>query len=308
MRIYRGVVEDNNSPLKDGKVRVRILGIHTEDKNLIKTEELPWAEVMGSLSGSGIGLTSIPVQGTWVFLFLDNDDENKPIIMGTMCGKSTEMPDTNIGFCDGDGNLPKSDRLNEYDTNRLTRVENLDKTIHNEINNSDLVCAGFDMPKSTSDMSVYPNNVVYEDDSGNVVEIDSTDGNERFRIYHGKSKTRIEIDKDGYIVTSTTKNLWNKIKGLFSLQAKENIIIEGDIKIIGNIQVTGKITSGDNITSSGEIADLKGNLSSLRDAYDGHNHVQNNGNHHGGGATTAIPTSTDPLTRVSEFKWSGSPL
>ena len=38
-----GVVEDRIDPLKLGRYRVRILGYHTEDNNLIPTEELPWA-------------------------------------------------------------------------------------------------------------------------------------------------------------------------------------------------------------------------------------------------------------------------
>ena len=61
--LLRGVVEDNNDPLKIGRVRVRIFGVHS-DKNeksgakfeFVKTSELPWAEVMGS-TGFGIGIS-----------------------------------------------------------------------------------------------------------------------------------------------------------------------------------------------------------------------------------------------------------
>ena len=39
---FTGVVEDRNDPVKLGRVRVRCLGIHTEDKNEIPTEDLSW--------------------------------------------------------------------------------------------------------------------------------------------------------------------------------------------------------------------------------------------------------------------------
>ena len=40
---FQGVVEDRFDPLKLGRVRVRILGLHTDNKKLIPTEDLPWA-------------------------------------------------------------------------------------------------------------------------------------------------------------------------------------------------------------------------------------------------------------------------
>ena len=43
---FTGVVEDRNDPAKLGRVRVRCLGFHTEDKNDIPTADLPWAHVM----------------------------------------------------------------------------------------------------------------------------------------------------------------------------------------------------------------------------------------------------------------------
>ena len=38
---YTGVVEDRNDPLQVGRVRVRIYGLHTDDKTLIATPDLP---------------------------------------------------------------------------------------------------------------------------------------------------------------------------------------------------------------------------------------------------------------------------
>ena len=43
---FQGVVEDHNDPEQIGRVKVRCLGIHTEDKETLPTEDLPWAMVM----------------------------------------------------------------------------------------------------------------------------------------------------------------------------------------------------------------------------------------------------------------------
>ena len=313
MDLLRAVVEDNLSPLEDGRVRVRILGIHTDDKTLVKTEELPWAEVMGSLSntGSGLGLTNVPQIGAWVFVTLEFGNSNRPIIVGSIPGQSVNKADTSKGFNDPKGLIPIESRLNEYDTNRLTRGDKLAETIHQEIIDSDLACAGNNIPTSTDDLSVYPDNVVYEDKAGNVIEIDSTAGNERFRIFHGKSKTRIEIDKDGNVITQTPKNIWNKLVGLFSLDATGNVVIKGDVKVIGNLQVSTTITAKD-VTASVDIKDATGTLKELRtnhetlvSKYNSHTHTGNLG------APTPLlvgsQTDAGPSGAPADFTWSGTP-
>ena len=43
---WYGVVEDRKDPLYLGRVKVRCMGFHTDDKSLIPTEDLPWAQVI----------------------------------------------------------------------------------------------------------------------------------------------------------------------------------------------------------------------------------------------------------------------
>ena len=43
---FSGVVEDRQDPLKTGRLRVRILGHHTDNKNTLPTADLPWALCM----------------------------------------------------------------------------------------------------------------------------------------------------------------------------------------------------------------------------------------------------------------------
>ena len=43
MKNYYGVVESRADPKQLGRVKVRVLGIHTEDKVLLPPADLPWA-------------------------------------------------------------------------------------------------------------------------------------------------------------------------------------------------------------------------------------------------------------------------
>lgn len=92
-KIYTGVVEDIDDPLKSDRVRVRVFGLHTDDKNLIPTDSLPWAQVMkpaDSASISGIGRSGHGlVCGTWVKLIFEDQDQQYPFILGSISGVST---------------------------------------------------------------------------------------------------------------------------------------------------------------------------------------------------------------------------
>ena len=125
---FVGVVEDRNDPLNIGRVRVRCFGIHTENKDKIPTDMLPWAmPVMpfnsASISGVGISPTG-PVEGTWVFgLFLDGSDLQQPIVLGTMVGMPEEKIPKTVGFSDPAGIYPKEKYLKQSDVNKLARGE-----------------------------------------------------------------------------------------------------------------------------------------------------------------------------------------
>jgi len=106
---------------------------------------------------------------------------------------------------------------------------------------------------------------------------------------------------DGGVKTEIKMDNFHHIAGYFKITADGNLEIINDVKITGNLEVSKNITAGGNITSKAEVADMKGNLSSLRLAYDTHFHIGNLG------VPTATPTSTDPLTRTGDFTWSKSP-
>jgi len=90
MNLFTGVVENRQDPLKLGRCQVRIVGIHTDDKTLLPTSDLPWAypvQPVTSAAISGIGNSPVgPVPGTWVVVMFRDEDQQMPIIMGTIGG------------------------------------------------------------------------------------------------------------------------------------------------------------------------------------------------------------------------------
>ena len=130
---FVGVVEDRNDPKYLGRVRVRCLGLHTENLEKLPTTDLPWAHPMNPITSatvSGIGQTPLgPVEGTWVVgFFSDGEEAQQPIIMGTLPGVPSTLPSDSIktnedgtksqtkGFLDPNGAYPK---YAETDVNRL---------------------------------------------------------------------------------------------------------------------------------------------------------------------------------------------
>lgn len=90
MKLYTGCVENRYDPLKLGRCQVRIVGLHTEQKSILPTSDLPWAyplQPVTSAAMNGIGSAPVgPVEGTWVIVFFRDDDLQQPIILGTIGG------------------------------------------------------------------------------------------------------------------------------------------------------------------------------------------------------------------------------
>lgn len=263
---WHGVVEDVNDPLKLGRVRVRVLGWHTDDKTDfgIPTGDLPWAQVMqpitsAAMSGLGRSPTGV-LQGSWVIgFFLDGLNAQQPLVLGTYGGiqkpdftqkhstegiqdaiaaailgkeynppvkKLVETPyndlskgkvkntlmDPSIGFRDPNNIYPVEGRMNEPDTNRLARNENIEWTIVKKKRDNRVGCDtalyGYWQEPATPYAAKYPHNHVTETESGHIFEIDDTPGHERIHTYH-KSGTFTEIHPNGSEVHKVVGNEWN---------------------------------------------------------------------------------------------------
>ena len=236
--IYRGVVEANDDPLKAGRCRVRVFGVHTavkEQNNTtgIPTAELPWAEpALSVIEGaiSNYGVWGVPLQGSHVFVFFENGNILNPRFFASAPGIPTTAPDTKIGFNDPDGEYP-------------------DKT------------GAPDFYKGEG--STYPECVSLYTHGGHRIEIDNSPGHKRILIYHNTG-TKYDIDNAGNIDIDCVSNETDAITGNKIINIGGNSVVGvtgSENKTVGNgwtINVTGetKLTSSGNVTITAPIINL----------------------------------------------------
>jgi hypothetical protein len=80
-----GVIENRVDPLALGRCQVRIIGWHSINKQLVPTEDLPWAHPMYPLNNSKS--FSSPRINDWVVgFFLDGENAQQPVMMGVIPG------------------------------------------------------------------------------------------------------------------------------------------------------------------------------------------------------------------------------
>ena len=120
--MFKGIIEDIADPLRMGRVRVRIYGVHTpkifqDEFEGIPTEHLPWAEQVAPLMGgsSGAGGFAVPLVGTVVFCFFERGDPMHPRYFGVLMGKTAPQNNDKInpgGNSDGMSATVPSDPAN----------------------------------------------------------------------------------------------------------------------------------------------------------------------------------------------------
>ena len=245
---FNGVVEERQDPQKLGRLRVRCVGIHTDNKDDLPTSDLPWSQLIHPITSSGIsGLGHSPgfiVEGTWVFgYFRDGYAMQEPMVIGTLPGKPVELADTSKGFYDPNGVYPKY--KDEVDTNRLavndTSQPHLFLELRKLTRKTGVPTADFDavpveehistaIEASDSDTwsqpivpynATYPYNHVFESESGHIFEIDDTKDNERLFTSH-RTGTSQEISPDGTQVNIIKGDHYNIVSG------KRQAVIEGN--------------------------------------------------------------------------------
>ena len=249
---WYGFVEDVNDPLKIGRCKVRIVGLHVPNKNEIPTKDLPWAHPMmpyHSASSSGVGFSPTGIlPGTWVIgFFKDGESCQQPMILGTFPGInklgqiSSKSP--SIGFNDPNGIFPKDSYIDESDVNKLSRNEDIENTIvkkkKDDIDDNNPTALGGDwIEPETPYAAEYPKNHVYESESGHIFEVDDTPNAERIHRYH-RTGTFEEIHPDG---TKVEKIIGND----FLIVRKNNhLSVYGNLTV--NVGDTVKIYSGKNL-------------------------------------------------------------
>jgi len=270
--IYRGVVEDDNpsEAQKDGRIRVRVWGIHTPYKetdpikgiNVIPTDELPLAQpaypvVIGSITGKG--MWSVPVQGTHVFVFFENGDPMQPRYFATVPGIQPESMsfNSNLGFTDPDGSngYPLSSYSNEPDMNRLMRGDGVKGTAWQDIESESVTtyCGTYDWEPGTHSVT-YPNNFVIETRDLQTLEMN----NNATLLYH---------NTDNYFVMKNSeilqKGLWKNNGGIEGTNISAHSTLYGCKYMAGTevgvatTNVTISLLSNSTILPDGEIGQIK---------------------------------------------------
>lgn len=267
---FVGVCEDRDDPLKMGRIRVRALGIHTDDIRKLPTKDLPWAYVMAPTttpSMNGLGETPpFIVQGAWVVgFFKDGAESQEPIIMGTLPGLNTNPPDPTKGFNDPDGIYPVTTGVD--DVNGLARGATAEfhpalvlrrnkkqtgipiatkphiPSVSQSLAEPEARQTFDELDPKSKTGTLYPYNHVHESESGHVHEIDDTPGGERihrqhrigtYEEWHPNGARVLHTEHDNYEIISGDSNIFirkrMKDDGITTEAGNLTITVEGDVR------------------------------------------------------------------------------
>jgi len=238
---FIGVVENNNDPHVEGRVKVRAFSIHGNNKEVPATD-LPWAIcAKGDYDPNGV----VPPLNSFVWgMFLDGRDAQHPIVLGLIPSMFAEEvnPDLNGWgvIPDKDGDLvARGARPKDYgnpQNSKLARGEYINETYvaSQEMKRvEDIKIAGdpkgedgeplkFSEPNSAYNAK-YPHNRVIET-SKHSIEIDDTPGAERIMVHHG-SGSYVQIDNRG---TTTNKAVGDK----YEINDKQQHVYVGGPSIV----------------------------------------------------------------------------
>ena len=248
MKNYYGVVESRSDPKQLGRVRVRVLGIHTEDKVLLPTSDLPWATVI-SHDGSNSGLGTTPsffVEGTWVLVDFFDSDMQEPYVIGGLPGIPSETVNTSEGFNDPNGTYPVAVNVSDVHENARGSLTAVSPVARDSIRKTSVPSADFDsmtvstvsgsLTVSASDGSTfdeplviegtykpsYPSNHVYSTEKGHLFEFDDTDSHRRIALTHSAG-SYFEYSNDGSLVSHVVSKMFEIVS------SNKSSLVEGDV-------------------------------------------------------------------------------
>ena len=242
-----GVVELINDPLKLGRCKVRCVGWHTDNKQLLPSESLPWAQSALPTNNTN---PYPPREGNMVFgFFADGENGQDPVILGVLPGIPLNAPNNQQGFNDARTatqlaaaplkpnesatNYPRA--IDEPTTSRLARN---DSDYPSYINQQKKAKKASKVEPASPYAAKYPYNNVIETESGHALEFDDTKGHERIHLYH-RSGSYTEWGPEGDVAERIERDKFTVVVG------DELVYIKGDVQIYvdGNyrLDVTGDI-------------------------------------------------------------------
>lgn len=256
---YRGVVRDNNDPLKIGRVKLEILPIFKD----IPIPDLPWAQK---------AYINIPNINSWMWVFFEEGNIYNPVYFTTASPVLIEKSLTPIAESRGHPLVTGNEAGKTQDDNIAEEKET--QAINNSENNKK-----FFPDEKNVNIGNYPDNNIYRFKSGIVIQIDDTPGNARIHIYH-PTDAYIDINNEGLIhahshgkecysdediKTKTLKNLEKEVGGNVSSVVGGSVLMD----ILGNVIINtqGLITINSatsvNIIAGGAITLTSGGIVSI---------------------------------------------
>lgn len=175
---------------------------------------------------------------------------------------------TKTGFIDPNAKYPTKEYEGQPETNKLARGE-VNGTVVQKKNSSRVIGAklpydqSFDEPLSPFN-GEYPYNKVTQTESGHIIEVDDTPGNERLHVYH-RSGTYIEIDANGSVVKRTKGSSYEIIdcNGKIAILGKADISINGACNIFVGNDVNMEVMGDVNLTCHNDITAQAGGTLNL---------------------------------------------
>lgn len=308
---FFGIVEDRYDPQRLGRLKVRIFGIHSDNRSELPTIDLPWAYPIvpinqASMSGIGGPVTG-PVEGTQVFGFFRDADLQEPVVMGTIPGSYLTKPSPTDGFSDPRGVYPVTD-IDKQDINRMERGEI--RNTHVDFKLQNITTAKTTGPISSNGARTsgeydelfesspqYPFNHVSETESGHMFERDDTPGFERIHNMH-RSGTSEEVYADG---SKTVKVYGDSFE--IVIQDK-NVAVYGDINVTVNGAANILVGGNANLEVNGDLGTIvRGNenkvvYGNLTEHIQGDKICYVDGTHTAKAANINLHSNSDLITRA----------
>ena len=192
------------------RIQVRIFGWHTENKQLIPTEELLWAHPV--LPANMHNVAYAPKEGEMVMgFFMDGEDAQFPFYFGVIPAIPAEIYPQEKGFSDPGDPEDVMNRPIPYHLKRPTRYPNemdLEEPTTSRTGRHDfLMKTPLREPtypvEGTYDAK-YPYNWSMQSECGHFIDVDDTPGKERITIMHNTGSF-IEFTADGDIIIKSKR-------------------------------------------------------------------------------------------------------
>lgn len=183
-KFYKGIVVENNDPLRRGRVKVKINGV--DDNSSVKS--LVWSDVVQSvflgISG-GCGAYSVLPINTSVWVQFDNDNPNAPIVVGVLVGGT----EGRSGTFDVDLNYKNANKHPDWATDSIPYHSDVDP--RGNLKNTGTVNTVYEDKYLTTN--------IIKTRSGHTIELDDSEVSSAIRIRHGSGLSCVTLNEDGSV-------------------------------------------------------------------------------------------------------------